>query len=103
MISEIFPSSYRKDNEILRGVFKCPTSRSWLGVQRTDPQQGVKECTFCSGSDLNLLTNKLKRHSSYLHPRQVALNRRMGHGDADWICLTTLRPPRLDLCLQSQL
>ena len=90
-------------------VYPCPKdappkkSQSWVGVQCTSPQQGVKEWTFCSGTDLDyLLRGKLKTHLAYLHPRQVALNRRMGHGDADWICASTSRSsPRLDLCLQS--
>lgn len=70
-------------------VLKCPKSQSWTGVLCTNPQQGVKECTFCSGSDLNYLLRDKFKHKAYLHPRQVALNRRVGHGDAGWICTSS--------------
>lgn len=42
-------------------------------------------------------------HWTYLHPRQVTLNRRMGHGDAEWKNNAGLRFPRSGLCLQSRL
>lgn len=59
----------------------------------------VTSTNYC-GANLNSVL-------AHLHPRQVALNRRMGHGDADRICASSnnagLRSPRLDLCLQSRL
>lgn len=73
----------------------APPHRPRGAAPRTAPQRGVKnkkkKCTFCSGSDLNyFMAERIqKRHLAYLHPRQVALDGRMGHGDAGRSCASS--------------
>ena len=67
----------------------CPASAAWRPGKCAvhEPKQGVKEWTFCSGTDLH---HKPPTQPSYLHPWQVSLDGRMGHGAAAaWMCASS--------------